>query len=93
MNRRSFLGKLGMLAAGFSILPSATLYTRQWKPEPLEWRIVDMPPVFDEAILNEEWVKAPYSIAWMGSKALDDLMQSKCSVPRFRTVNPNWARL
>jgi hypothetical protein len=31
MRRRSFLSKLATVAAGFSILPSALTYDRQWK--------------------------------------------------------------
>jgi hypothetical protein len=93
MNRRSFIGRLGALAAGFAILPSATLYTRQWKTEAFKCEVVDMPPFFDEAIINPEWETAPYSIEWVGSKALGDLVKLKFSVPNFRTVNPNWVRL
>lgn len=32
MNRRGFLRSLGAIAAGFSILPAATTYARNWKP-------------------------------------------------------------
>jgi hypothetical protein len=32
MNRRGFFSKLAVVAAGFTILPSATTYARIWKP-------------------------------------------------------------
>ncbi|MDE2096200.1 MAG: hypothetical protein KGL39_03070 [Patescibacteria group bacterium] len=32
MNRRNFLSVLAKAAAGFTILPSAVTYQRQWKP-------------------------------------------------------------
>lgn len=31
MNRRGFLKSIGKIAAGFTILPSATTYLRSWK--------------------------------------------------------------
>ena len=58
MNRRGFLKDLGVLAAGFAILPSAQLYTRTWKVQravPAEW------------IINSEWLTAPYEVIWIGS--------------------------
>jgi hypothetical protein len=32
MNRRGFFSRLGLVTAGFAILPSATTYERIWKP-------------------------------------------------------------
>jgi hypothetical protein len=67
MNRRGFLRSLGALAAGFSILPSATLYTRTWKATEPQFKcfLHDVPPVFDEAIISPEWESAPYEIAFI----------------------------
>jgi len=50
MKRRDFFGKLGLLAAGFSVLPAATTYARSnWKVTKAGlWRI------------NPDWVNAPY---------------------------------
>ena len=50
MKRRDFFGKLGVLAAGFSVLPSAMTYARaNWKVTKSGlWRV------------NPDWVNAPY---------------------------------
>jgi hypothetical protein len=52
MNRRGFFGKLGLLAAGFSVLPAATTYARSnWKVSRAGlWRP------------NPDWVDAPYEM-------------------------------
>ncbi len=54
MNRRSFIGSIGAAVASFCILPSATAYTRQWKPAKSGLLIP-----------NPEYFGAPYEIAWL----------------------------
>lgn len=69
MNRRSFFTKLGLAAASLAILPAATTYARNWKPQPTgiwtpnpawetaeyEVQILMGEPVFDFAFLNRNW--------------------------------------
>ena len=65
MNRRNFFGSLLKTGAGFFILPSAALYARKWKFQNELWIVnpewvraeyeiffLDMPPIFDEYILE-----------------------------------------
>jgi len=51
-SRRSFLSKLALGVAGFTILPAATTYARSWKKTESIW------------VLNPEWVNAPLVSAW-----------------------------
>lgn len=76
MNRRGFLSKLGVIAAGFSILPSATLYTRSWK-------VVEKP--FICTMLNPEWENAPYELSFVSLRSLAFAMYRNDTYPlRFR---------
>jgi len=53
--RRSFLSKLALGVAGFTILPAATTYARSWKKTEVVW------------VLNTDWVDAPYEMTMMYS--------------------------
>jgi len=63
--RRSFLSKLALGVAGFTILPSATTYARSWKKTDAIW------------VLNDDWKNARYEIVWITNthwKHLDNLI-------------------
>jgi hypothetical protein len=72
-NRRAFFKTLGLVAAGFSILPAATTYVRKWSPS-TGWQIarfkshlVDQQPIYDQAIINPEWINSDLEIHWLWS--------------------------
>ena len=54
--RRSFLSKLALGVAGFTILPAATTYARSWKKTEAGLYAV-----------NPDWVDAPYEMTMMYS--------------------------
>lgn len=52
MNRRGFFSTLAKAVAGFTILPAATTYARNWTPTENLW------------VPNPEWENADYEIKW-----------------------------
>jgi hypothetical protein len=64
MKRRDFFRRLGVLTAGFSILPAATTYARSWKPRS-RWTVVPKWKLGSpELRINPDWVDAPYEMAF-----------------------------
>ena len=85
MNRRGFLQRLGVVAAGFAILPSAQLYTRTWKVERFICEVVDLPPMFDEVLITSpEWLTAPYEVAWIMHPEAQHMLNIIPAPRRFR---------
>lgn len=60
-SRRGFFATLTAAAAGFSILPAATTYTRLWKAVKPTPKLIGIP--------NPEYANAPYERMWFVSES------------------------
>jgi hypothetical protein len=84
MNRRSFFTKLGLAAASFAILPSATTYARHWVA-PTTQRVLWVP--------NPAWVNAPYEVAYLSHITVPIFHDPTIHLPKCRFVRDTVGQL
>jgi len=65
LNRRSFFKTLATAAAGFTILPAATKYTRT------PWKKLSASGIY---VVNPEWRDAPYQMYFLVQDGIPDVV-------------------
>lgn len=94
MKRRDFFRRIGVLAAGFSVLPAATTFVRNKLNSSPGWGVTKI-----RYVLNPEWVKAPFEVEIIYASKLDKVvpivfkrqsLKSDSANDRHREKNPKW---